>query len=226
MTTVPIFLHLQPLVAPLSIPEPPIILPKPSSTSPGSTPPSPKHLYFLVTLQDPSHSLRFTTVSQPCPADWMEVEYERSDWVEERLVEILRTGVEVIAQDVRCPSLQAHMADESTVRVDENGVETIGHSTGIAKVTRRQIHLARESGARRRKQLSRGVRDNVDGVVGQSLVLCTLQSVFTLAVGKGLGGIPTQGHYATSTSASRFGMNAHGYSEDQDRAWAPKCRWY
>lgn len=29
----------------------------------------------------------------------MDVEYENSEWVEERLVEVLRTGVEVIAQD-------------------------------------------------------------------------------------------------------------------------------
>ena len=61
-----------------------------------------------MTLQDPSHSLRFTTVSQPSPADWLEVEYEKSDWVEERLVEVLRVGVEVIAQDV---SIAFHAID-------------------------------------------------------------------------------------------------------------------
>ncbi|OCF31385.1 hypothetical protein I316_06990 [Kwoniella heveanensis BCC8398] len=93
VTTVPIFLHLQPLLAPLPYPEPPILT---SSTS-TSTPP--KHLQFLLTLQDPTHSLVFTTVSQPTPSDWMEVEYERSEWVEDRLVEVLRTAVEVIAQD-------------------------------------------------------------------------------------------------------------------------------
>ena len=53
-----------------------------------------------MTLHDPSHSLRFTTTTQPSPADWLDVEYENSDWVEERLVEVLRTGVEVVAQDV------------------------------------------------------------------------------------------------------------------------------
>ncbi|ORX39066.1 maintenance of telomere capping protein 1 [Kockovaella imperatae] len=98
VTTVPIFLHLQPVLAPLSIPEPPILLSQ-SKSEPGSAPTPPKHLYFLMTLQDPSHSLRFTTVSQPAPADWLDVEYEKSDWVEERLVEVLRNGVEIIAQD-------------------------------------------------------------------------------------------------------------------------------
>ncbi|WVW79220.1 hypothetical protein I302_101186 [Kwoniella bestiolae CBS 10118] len=93
VTTVPIFLHLQPILAPLPYPEPPI---HPSS---GADAQPSKHLYFLLTLQDPQHSLSFTTVTQPSPSDWMEVEYEQSEWVEERLVEILRTGVEVIAQD-------------------------------------------------------------------------------------------------------------------------------
>jgi hypothetical protein len=67
-----------------------------SSTASSSA----KHLYFIMTLHDPVHSLRFSTVSQPSPADWLDVEYDRSDWVEERLVEVLRTGVEILAQDV------------------------------------------------------------------------------------------------------------------------------
>ncbi|WWD06624.1 hypothetical protein V865_004717 [Kwoniella europaea PYCC6329] len=94
VTTVPIFLHLQPLLAPLPYPEPPI-----HASSSATEIQPPKHLYFLLTLQDPQHSLSFATVTQPSPSDWMEVEYEQSEWVEERLVEILRTGVEVIAQD-------------------------------------------------------------------------------------------------------------------------------
>ena len=98
VTTVPIFLHLQPVLAPLPILEPPILL---TAASPlPSTPTPSNHLYFLMTLQDPTHSLRFTSVTQPSPGDWLDVEYEHSDWVEERLVEVLRTGVEVIAQDV------------------------------------------------------------------------------------------------------------------------------
>ncbi|WRT68946.1 uncharacterized protein IL334_005928 [Kwoniella shivajii] len=96
VTTVPIFLHLQPLLAPLPYLEPPILTS--TSTSSGQQEP-PKHLYFLLTLQDPTHSLSFTTVTQPSPSDWMDVEYEKSEWVEERLVEVLRTSVEVIAQD-------------------------------------------------------------------------------------------------------------------------------
>lgn len=98
VTTIPIFLHLQPVLAPLAIPEPPVLI-KASSADKAITPS--KHLYFLMTLHDPVHSLRFSTTTQPSPADWLEVEYENSDWVEERLVEVLRTGVEIMAQDVR-----------------------------------------------------------------------------------------------------------------------------
>jgi len=97
VTTVPIFLHLQPVLAPLSIPEPPLLL---DSDSPTSTTGPAKHLQFILTLHDPVHNLRFSTVSQGVPADWLEVDYEQSEWVEERLVDVIRVGVEIIAQDV------------------------------------------------------------------------------------------------------------------------------
>lgn len=91
----PVFLQLQPVLAPLPIPQPPLHM---SKTTPAQGEP-PKQLYFIVTLQDPVNDIQFTTVSQPAPADWLEVEYERSDWVEERLVDVIRASVEVLAQD-------------------------------------------------------------------------------------------------------------------------------
>ncbi|ODO01649.1 hypothetical protein I350_06473 [Cryptococcus amylolentus CBS 6273] len=96
VTVVPIFLYLQPVLVPLPFPEPPI---SSNATTPDKPRTPPKHLQFLLTLEDPEHKLTFTTVTQPTPEDWMEVEYERSEWVEERLVEVIRTGVEVVAQD-------------------------------------------------------------------------------------------------------------------------------
>jgi hypothetical protein len=79
-----------------------------------------------MTLQDPSHGIRFVTATQPTPGDWLDVEYERSDWVEERLVEVLRTGVEIIAQDVsRSLAVSASNADFGIVCRDEDGPETI-----------------------------------------------------------------------------------------------------
>lgn len=95
VTTIPVFLQLQPVLAPLPFPEPPVLQ---SSDAAAHTPQ--KHLYFIVSLLDPSHDLQFTTVSQPSPGDWLDVEYDKSDWVEERLVEVLKTAVEIVAQDV------------------------------------------------------------------------------------------------------------------------------
>ncbi|BEI91739.1 uncharacterized protein CcaverHIS019_0405590 [Cutaneotrichosporon cavernicola] len=94
VTTIPVFLHLQPVLAPLPFPEPALQL-----STEGSQATVPQHLYFIVSLQDPVHGLQFTTVSQPSPGDWLEVEYDKSDWVEERLVEVLKTSIEIVAQD-------------------------------------------------------------------------------------------------------------------------------
>jgi hypothetical protein len=88
VTTVPIYLHLQPVLVPLPFAD-------------SSVPP--KHLTFIVTLHDDVHGLKQSTVTQYSPADWMDVEYERSDWVEERLVDVIRVGVEIVIQEVcRC----------------------------------------------------------------------------------------------------------------------------
>jgi hypothetical protein len=53
-------------------------------------------------------------VTQPSPADWLEVEYERSDWVEERLVDVIRTGVEIVAQDVSDPGSYFYLGEKGT----------------------------------------------------------------------------------------------------------------
>lgn len=96
--TIPIFLHLQGVLAPLPIPQPPVLMTSSSSSTAAAA--HPEHMSFIMTLHDPTHSLRFCTVTQPVPGDWLDVEYENSDWVEERLVDVLRVGVEIIAQDV------------------------------------------------------------------------------------------------------------------------------
>jgi hypothetical protein len=97
VTTVPIYLHLQPVLVPLPFNEPPSSKEKEANSSVP-----PKHLTFIVTLHDDVHGLKQSTVTQYSPADWMDVEYERSDWVEERLVDVIRVGVEIVIQEVRC----------------------------------------------------------------------------------------------------------------------------
>ena len=100
VTTVPVYLHLQPVLVPLPFAEPPS-----SKDSDASV--QPKHLTFIVTLHDDVHGLKQSTITQYSPADWMDVEYERSDWVEERLVDVIRVGVEIVIQEVRRVSLKA-----------------------------------------------------------------------------------------------------------------------
>jgi hypothetical protein len=51
----------------------------------------------------------------------MDVEYDQSEWVEERLVDIIRVSIEVIAQDV---SFQSGDGADEIVCCYEDGFET------------------------------------------------------------------------------------------------------
>lgn len=117
VTTIPLYIHIQPVLVPLAFSEPPISTSvhrdsvsspteslsrslNPASASTTTTSDSkPEHLTFILSLSDTTHSLRFITVTQYSPADWLEVEYDRSDWVEERLVAVLKTGIEGLLQE-------------------------------------------------------------------------------------------------------------------------------
>lgn len=72
----------------------------PSSAAGGKAAPSsvPDQLSFLLHLVDPSHALTHTTQSQPIPSAWLAVDWETNPWVEERLVDALRVGVEVVGE--------------------------------------------------------------------------------------------------------------------------------
>lgn len=113
VTTVPIYMHLQPLLAPLpSYPT--------SSTLSSVAPPQqqqqpPHHLTFILTLHDETHKLRHCTVSQHVPADWLDVAYEESDWVEERLVDVIKTAVEVVVQEVSSDLFSSFILDQRSV---------------------------------------------------------------------------------------------------------------
>lgn len=84
----------------------------------------PKQLYFIVSLRDPVNDIQFTSVSQPTPGDWLDVPYERSDWVEERLVDVIRTSVEIVAQDY--VSTRMGLKPSSTVPVTPAEPESEG----------------------------------------------------------------------------------------------------
>ncbi|GAA5885053.1 hypothetical protein JCM6882_007210 [Rhodosporidiobolus microsporus] len=93
VTTCPIYLRIQPALAPLPF------LPSSSLNPASTTPDSQKALFFLLLLRDPTHKLVHSSVSQSMPASWLEIPFEENEWVEDAMVEIIRRSVEIIGQE-------------------------------------------------------------------------------------------------------------------------------
>lgn len=58
-----------------------------------------EQLSFVILMVDPTHSLKFKTYSQTIALDWLDVPYEENEWVEDKMVEVIRMAVTTIAQD-------------------------------------------------------------------------------------------------------------------------------
>lgn len=56
-------------------------------------------LGFIILMVDPTHNLKFKTYSQSMPLGWLDIPYEENEWVEDKMVDIIRTSVTSIAQD-------------------------------------------------------------------------------------------------------------------------------
>ncbi|BGP37371.1 hypothetical protein JCM10450v2_001280 [Rhodotorula kratochvilovae] len=90
VTTCPIYLRIQPVLAPLpSLP--------PSYLPAGAT--EAKALFFLLLLRDPTHALVHASVSQSMPAGWLDIPFEENEWVEDAMVEVIRRSVEIVGQE-------------------------------------------------------------------------------------------------------------------------------
>lgn len=85
-----VYLRLQPFLS--SLP--------PSSPSAASetSPTQPQLLQFILYLSDPDHQLTHTTVTQGIPAKWLDA-WDKHDWIEDLVVDVLRVGVEVVGQE-------------------------------------------------------------------------------------------------------------------------------
>lgn len=94
VTNCPVYLRLQPVIAPL--PSMPTAL---TTSRQTTTTPVGQQLYFLLVLIDPTHSLSHYTVSQPIPASWLEIPFEENEWVEEFMVDTIRGATEVVGQE-------------------------------------------------------------------------------------------------------------------------------
>jgi hypothetical protein len=56
-------------------------------------------LSFIILMVDPTHNLKFKTYSQSLPLNWLEIPYEENEWVEDKMVDIIRMSITSIAQD-------------------------------------------------------------------------------------------------------------------------------
>lgn len=96
VTTCPIYMRIQPCLAPLPF----FPSDAPSTATPGSsTTDSTMALFFLLLLRDPTHNLVHSSLSQSMPAAWLDIPFEENEWVEDVMVDVIRRGVEVIGQE-------------------------------------------------------------------------------------------------------------------------------
>ncbi|KAI8096237.1 maintenance of telomere capping protein 1 [Halteromyces radiatus] len=59
----------------------------------------PSQLVYAVVLEDPTNQLSFQTYSQSIPLAWLDIPYEENEWVEDKMVDVLRMAVTTVAQD-------------------------------------------------------------------------------------------------------------------------------
>ena len=107
--TTSVYLRIQPVLHPPPYPSPSTPSPPPSPSpshdeqqhpDPDPHPPH-QQLSFLLHLHDPSHGLTHTSQTQPIPARWLAqalVPWHANPWVEDRLVDALRVGLEVVGE--------------------------------------------------------------------------------------------------------------------------------
>lgn len=92
MHTTPVYLRIQPVLHSSPFPS------TSTSAAAAAAEGEPDQLSFLLHLTDPSHSLTHTVQTQPIPTSWLAVPWASNGWVEERLVDALRVGVEVVGE--------------------------------------------------------------------------------------------------------------------------------
>ncbi|CAG8775278.1 22823_t:CDS:2 [Cetraspora pellucida] len=85
----PVFMAIQPTKAN------PYSLQNKSETDPDPD----QYLFYVIVLNDPTHNLTFKTFSQALPVNWLDVPYEENEWVEAKMVSVIKLAVQSIAQD-------------------------------------------------------------------------------------------------------------------------------
>jgi hypothetical protein len=93
VTICPVYMRIQPVLAPLPFPSS-------SSSTPSDAPAQEeKHLYFILLLRDPTNSLVHRTLTQSMPKAWLDIPFEENEWVEDIMVDVIRKGVEILGEE-------------------------------------------------------------------------------------------------------------------------------
>lgn len=110
VTTCPVFMRIQPCLAPLPF------KPAAATIEDGEVDGEGQNmaLFFLLILRDPTHKLVHSSLSQSMPSSWLQIPFEDNEWVEDVMVDIIRRSVECIGQEyishrMRAQVSQAHL---------------------------------------------------------------------------------------------------------------------
>jgi hypothetical protein len=97
-----IYLRVQPYKTTISIPQT-NTAPSPDGTTAPNAPKQTRTVsttHFLLHLSDPGHKLQHTSLTQSIPETWLaRAVWDKYDWVEDSVVDVIRQGVEVLGQD-------------------------------------------------------------------------------------------------------------------------------
>ncbi|KAL8291707.1 hypothetical protein RQP46_001965 [Phenoliferia psychrophenolica] len=96
VTTCPIYLRIQPCLAP----QPYAAIVRAAATGDDAAAPAveDKALFFLLVLRDPTHKLVHTSLSQSMPAEWLDIPFEENEWVEDVMVDVIGRSVQVVGK--------------------------------------------------------------------------------------------------------------------------------
>jgi hypothetical protein len=99
VTLCPVFMRIQPVLAPLpfSLPSTSTAEGQPSGTPGASS--DEQYLFFILLLRDPTNELVHRTLSQSMPSKWLDIPFEENEWVEDIMVDVIRRGVEILGEE-------------------------------------------------------------------------------------------------------------------------------
>ncbi|KAL9554833.1 hypothetical protein MBANPS3_002634 [Mucor bainieri] len=91
-------------------------------------------LGFIILMVDPTHHLKFKTYSQSLPLSWLDIPYEENEWVEDKMVDIIRMSVTSIAQDYVWTRMSGNATTTTTTTTTAPAAPTAVDSDQVQEV--------------------------------------------------------------------------------------------